>query len=227
MSTNIPYTQLDPGQVVKQAYDEGKRSIRVDAQISAPDGSSILIDATTDSIKIGNTATGPFLNINSDGSINSNVTGTIVATNPSVGLTGSIAPTSATEIGAINTSGDLTGLLVNNAGELLVSGSSTVTGTVSTNENPLGVFQTSQYSVGLTSIQITPTPLSNRSSLSLRITASTGAFVYIGTSSAVTTSTGYPLANGDTLQMDLSDASQIWAISNMASGQTTYALEMA
>ena len=70
MAQNPTITQLDPGQIVKRVYDESNDRIRVDAAITAPDGTSILIDATTDSIKIGNTATGPFLNVNPDGSIN-------------------------------------------------------------------------------------------------------------------------------------------------------------
>lgn len=63
-------SQLDPGQITKRVFDPNNDRLRVDAAITAPDGTSILIDATTDSIKIGNTASGPFLNINADGSIN-------------------------------------------------------------------------------------------------------------------------------------------------------------
>lgn len=70
MAKNPQNPQLDPGQIIKRVYDEDNDRIRVDANVTAPDGSSILIDATTDSIKIGNSATGPFLNVNPDGSIN-------------------------------------------------------------------------------------------------------------------------------------------------------------
>lgn len=45
--------------------------------------------------------------------------GTIFS-NPSVGTTGSLAPTSATEIGGINPSGNLTGVNVDSAGNLIV-----------------------------------------------------------------------------------------------------------
>lgn len=114
-----PYTQLDPGQVIKQSYDESKRSIRVDAQISAPDGSSILIDATTDSIKIGNTATGPFLLVNSDGSIN--VDGTFTSTDPSIGINGSVAPISSTQVGGVDPVGNLEPLKFDSNGALLVN----------------------------------------------------------------------------------------------------------
>ena len=71
MSKNLNPSQLDPGQIVKRAFDDANDRIRVDANITAPDGTSILIDADTDSIKIGNATAGPFLNVNSDGSVNS------------------------------------------------------------------------------------------------------------------------------------------------------------
>jgi hypothetical protein len=90
MAQNSNPSHLDPGQIVKRAFDgsndrlrvdigssisvESSDRIRVDANITAPEGTSVLIDATTDSIKIGNSAVGPFLNVNSDGSINTNTT---------------------------------------------------------------------------------------------------------------------------------------------------------
>jgi hypothetical protein len=114
----------------------------------------------------------------------------------------------------------------NGALNVFTSGTSTVSGIVTSNEAGLTAFQTSQYSIGITAVQLTPTPLSNRSSLSLTIQASPNIPVYIGNSDAVTISNGYPLYNGSTIQLDLTPAGQIWAISTTAS-QTVSVLEIA
>jgi hypothetical protein len=54
------------------------------------------------------------------------VTGNITANNASVGTTGSTAPTSATEIGGIDPSGNLQPLEVDSSGNLKVTGSLTI-----------------------------------------------------------------------------------------------------
>jgi len=148
--------------------------------------------------------------------------------NASVGPTGTTAPTSATEIAGQGPTGLLIPVSVTSSGavNVVTSGSSTVSGTVTSQTAGLNAFQTSQYSVGLTAVQIAPTPLTNRSSISLAITSSPGVAVFIGNSSAVTTSTGYPLYNGSNIQLDLTPSGQIWAISGTA-GQTVAALEIA
>jgi hypothetical protein len=61
------------------------------------------------------------LKVNPDGSINVDVTGSITATNPSVGADGSAAPDYSTLIGGINPSGKLQGLLVDSSGLLEVN----------------------------------------------------------------------------------------------------------
>lgn len=106
------------------------------------------------------------------------------------------------------------------------TGSSTVTGTVTTNEAGLDSFQTSQYTVGTSAVQFAPTPLANRSSISLRVIATSTNVIYIGNSASVTISTGYPLYNGDTLQMDLTPSGMVWGIAT-AAGQTMTVLEIA
>lgn len=53
------------------------------------------------------------------------VTGSITATNPSVGTNGTTAPTSSTQVGAVNSSGDLVALKVDSSGALLVDASTT------------------------------------------------------------------------------------------------------
>jgi len=65
-----PYTKLDSEQVLKGAYDEVNRRIRVDSTLSIDGGEiAVSIDHTEDSIRIGNGVTEDFLKINSDGSI--------------------------------------------------------------------------------------------------------------------------------------------------------------
>jgi len=110
-------------------------------------------------------------------------------------------------------------------GSINTVGTSVVSGTVDVNLNGLNAFQTSQYPVGTGSVQITPTPLTNRSSVCLKAICPGTNIIYIGNSSGVTTSTGYPLFNGDTVQMDLTPLDQIWAVGN-ANGNTLCALEI-
>ncbi len=105
------------------------------------------------------------------------------------------------------------------------TGSSTVTGTVDTNVNGLSAFQTSQYTVGTSAVQLTPTPLTGRSSMSIKVIVTGNNIVYIGDSSGVTTSTGYPLFNGDSLQLDLTGADTVYAIAT-AVGQTVAVMEI-
>lgn len=116
--------------------------------------------------------------------------------------------------------------LTSTAGALNVSGTSTVSGTVNTNLNGLTEFQTSHTTVGVSAVQLDVTPLAGRSSVSIKaITSSSLNIIYIGNSSGVTTATGFPLYQGDTIQLDVTDAAQIWAISNAAS-QTACIVEL-
>jgi hypothetical protein len=43
-----------------------------------------------------------------------------------------------------------------------------------------------------------------------------GETIYIGASAAVTTATGYPLSNGETLGLEVFDASTVYAIASAA-----------
>lgn len=99
-------------------------------------------------------------------------------------------------------------------------------GDVNATIDGLGAFQPSQYTIGLTAIQITPTPLANRSSITLKVSKDNNGTIYIGTNNNVTTANGYPLYAGDTLGMDLTPSSQIWAIADNAN-QIIAALELA
>lgn len=97
-------------------------------------------------------------------------------------------------------------------------------GSINTKIEGLPTFQTSQYTVNTSAVQITPTPLANRSGISIKCVATSGNSVYIGNSSSVTASTGFPLFNNDVLNMDITSES-VWAIGS-AAGQTVAALEI-
>lgn len=120
------------------------------------------------------------------------------------------------------------GALTSSGGALNVNttGSSTVTGTVTADTAGLNTFQTEQYTIGTAAIQLTPTPLANRSSITIRVSKDNAGAIYIGNSNAVTTSTGYPLFAGDTLGMDLTPSNNIYAIAD-TSAQSLAVLEIA
>lgn len=113
--------------------------------------------------------------------------------------------------------------LTSTAGALNVN---VAAGSSDVNLNGLTNFQTSQYVVGTSVVQLTPTPMSNRSSVSIKVTTTTPSdAVYIGNSNSVTSSTGYVLYNGDTVQLDLTPAQAIWSIGTNP-GQIIYVLEI-
>ena len=99
-------------------------------------------------------------------------------------------------------------------------------GSTNANIEGLSSFQTSQYVIGTTPVQVTPTPLANRSSISMRIEAASGVPVYLGNSSAVSTTNGYPMYDGDTLAMDLTPTDTIYFVST-APGQVVAVVELA
>ncbi len=160
------------------------------------------------------------LKVNPDGSINVNTGG------------GGGSNVNLTEVGGApiaegqtTMANSLPVVIASDQSPIAISGS--ISGNVNSNIEGLNVFQTSQYTVGTSAVQITPTPLSGRSSVSIRVTTTDSSVaVFIGNSNAVTTSTGYPLYNNDTLQMDLTPSNVIYAISTVA-GQTVFALEIA
>lgn len=67
---NPPFSKLDADQVLKGAYDEANRRIRVDSTLSLDGGDlNLQLSHTEDSIRIGNGVTEDYLAINPDGSI--------------------------------------------------------------------------------------------------------------------------------------------------------------
>lgn len=218
-------SDLDFSQCIQGAYDDAQGRLRVEGQATIVNGAlEVSINATDDNIAIKDPSTGNVLHINNDGSINVSSSGG--GGNSSVGLTGVTAPISATEVGGINPSGNLTSLKTDANGQLLVSGVSQVTGTVTTEQAGLNSFQTEQYLVGAVVMQLTPTPLSNRSSITIRVDKNNAGAIYIGNDNTVTINTGYPLFSGDTLGMDLTSTNNIFAISDTA-GQKLAVLEIA
>lgn len=212
---------LEDGQQAELQLDSNGRLITnatVTATFVGPQ--EVIISNTDDSIAIGTSST-LFTGTTQGSKFRLDVDTT------SEGVTGSMAPTSAIEIGAVDSGGKLQALTVDPAGKLLVdiSGSSTVTGTVNANIEGLNAFQTSQYMIGSSSVQLTPTPLTSRSSMSIKAVLTGSNILYIGNSSAVTASTGYPLFNGDSLQIDLTPSQSIYAIST-AAGQIAAVMEI-
>lgn len=87
--------------------------------------------------------------VNNDGSINVKTSGGSMA-NPSVGPTGAVAPTSATEVGGINPSGNLTPLMVDANGSLIT------TAEMVQGFNVIVAGYPTQIAVGPDSIEILP-----------------------------------------------------------------------
>jgi hypothetical protein len=161
------------------------------------------------------------LKVNPDGSINVDVSGG----------SGGVVSTNLTQINGASISegqktmdNSLPVVIASNQSPLAIAGA--ITGTVSTNLKGLLAFQTSQYTVGTSATQLTVTPLTNRSSMSIKaVTTSSNDIVYVGNSNAVTNANGYPLFNGDSIQLDLTPAQAVWVIGTSA-GQTVCVIEI-
>lgn len=167
--------------------------------------------------------------VNSDGSINVNSTGGGGGSNASVGPINVTAPGSATEIAGVNPEGNLTPVSVTDNGFVNVntSGTSTVSGTVTTEQAGLNSYKTTQYTVGVTEVQLAPTPLTNRSSVSFKVhTASGTDFILFAQAPGQAATNGYRLDDGESMQMDLTASGSIYVIGSSA-GQTIFLLEIA
>lgn len=76
-------------------------------------------------------------------------------------------------------------------------------------------FKVTRTSMTGTAAPIVSAPLANRRSLSIRALCSGSALVYIGHNSSVTASTGYPLADGQAIDLDLDDTfTEIYGITS-------------
>ena len=214
MALNPSPSNLDQQQILQRVMDSANDALRVDANVTATIG-EVTISADTSTIAIEDPVTHNILKINADGSVDANV---------------NVSASGNDSILAVGTEdGTLTGtqkvIRVDNTGALVISGSTTVSGTVNSNLNGLNVWQTSQASIGTSAVQLTPTPLPTRSSVSVKALTTSNNMIYVGSTSAVTTSNGYALFNGDSIQLDLTAEGQIWAISG-AAGQSVFILEL-
>jgi hypothetical protein len=194
-STNPFPSNLSEQQIIQQAYDESEQRLRVDAIVTATIA-DVIIHASESSIAIGDQNTGNLMTVNADGSINADIVLASTTDNIAIG----------------NQAG--TNFLAVNAD-----------GSINTELEGLNSFQTSQYTISLSAVQITPSPLANRSAISFKALCATNQMIFIGNSNSVTSTTGYPLFDGDSLQMDLTPAHQVWAIAS-AAGQTLAVLEL-
>lgn len=107
------------------------------------------------------------------------------------------------------------------------TGSSTVTGTVTSNTAGLDSYKTTQYPVGTSEVQLAPIPLSGRSSVSFKVhTSSPTDFVLFAQAPGQAATEGYRLDDGESMQMDLTATGSIYVIGSSA-GQRIYLLEIA
>lgn len=121
------------------------------------------------------------------------------------------------------------GNLTSTSGALNVNttGSSTVTGTVTTEQAGLATYQTTQYTIGLIEVQLAPMPLPNRSSVSFKVkTTTSDDYIQFAQSTGQAAINGYRLEDGESIQLDLTDAGSIYVIGS-STGQTIYLLEIA
>jgi len=200
MTFNPNASQLSQEQIIQQVFDPVNNALQT--EINAPitiDG-EVAVEfsaASGDNVAIANQTGTNFLVINSNGSINASITD----------FPAEVEVTQGTSPWAVS-------------GSVTVSNfptSQTISGTVNTNLNGLAAFQTKQISVGTSATQLDSTPLANRSSVSIKVITTGGAIIYLGNSSSVTTSNGYPLFNGDSVQLDLTAVEPLWAISGSPS----------
>ena len=145
-----PYSLLDQQQILQRSFEESSDRLRVDAQVSA------VISATDTTIK--DFSTSNHLVVNPDGSIDVNAI--LSASTDNIAIADAISGNKL----IVNADGS-----INISGTVTSSGTSTVTGTVSTNINGLAAFQTSQYAVSTSAVQLVPTPMSTRSSMSVKV----------------------------------------------------------
>lgn len=78
---------------------------------------------------------------------------------------------------------------------------------------PVRLVEPYRVTVGATAVQVTTS--GNVHGIVLKALAP-GQTIYIGASSAVTTSTGYPMSDGETLTLEVRNANQLYAIASAA-----------
>lgn len=144
------------------------------------------------------------------------VTGSIAATNPSVGTTGTTAPTSATEIGGVDPSGNLQPIKVDSSGAVIVSNSGN-------GFSALSSGYPTQRTVGTTSVTIIP---ANSARKYAHVANNSGEAIYIQYQVSAALNQGVKIGPGGffTLEIDNLYKGDINAIGLMA-GQLIDVLE--
>lgn len=90
----------------------------------------------------------------------------------------------------------------------------------------LSSIKATQATIATTATQITTSPLAGRKSVTIKLKTSATQKVYIGHDNTVTTSTGYELAAGEAIDMEIDASSTIYGIADTSS-QTVCILEAA
>ncbi len=150
-----------------------------------------------------------------------------IPSDESIGSTNEEAPLYATLIGGVDASGKLQPALIDTLGNLKTSGTATVTGNVNANINGLNSFDTPQFTVGTTAVQITL--LTGQSSMTLKAICSGQNSIWIANNNGVTAGVGgggYPMFNGDVTNMDVTNSPSVWAIAT-AAAQTICTIRLA
>lgn len=140
-----------------------------------------------------------------------------------IGDNGSPSPSQSTQISGVDPSGNVKPVAVDADGNIITSGTSTVTGSV----NVLGLtaFKTTIYDVDdLTIIQLFTVTFPNQSVVTVKAVCTGANYISIKEDNNPLT-IGWPLYNGDTLQMDLTGAQNIYAIAS-AAGQILHGIQM-
>lgn len=84
-------------------------------------------------------------------------------------------------------------------------------------------LKTAQISVGSTPTQLTGVDLDHRDGNSIAVQAPSSANLYIGGDGTVTVSTGYLVAAGASVALDLNAGEQVWGVLSTGTG-TAYIL---
>lgn len=212
---------LDPGQIIKQAFDDSTGRIKVDAEVTATivGLQEVIISAVDDSIKIGD-GTGHFLAVQADGSINTNVTISGVATEETLSNlngkitainTGAVVVSSSTlPSGASTSVKQDTGNTSLSSIDTKLSGTLSVTGSLTDTQ-----LRASSIPISATSLPL-PTGASTEATLS-----TLNSKIATVNTSAVTISTSLPAGTNTIGKLSLNDGIDIGDVTiNNASGSS-------
>lgn len=172
-------TKLDGNQVLKQSYDDASNRIRVDAAISATLGEVVIKDPQ-----------GDHLNVNPDGSINTNIVSPL-AIEIDAADGDNIAISDGVDTMAVNNDGSINVNVLNSASSGILPGGLQGNLTLTTANTPYEV-------------KVGASALSNRSVITI---LPMDADMYWGYDNTVSTSTGTPLYRHQFIEFDLNKSS--------------------